>query len=220
MKRRLPTILTFLSFLFFILLAVLWVRSHYGGDSLNFGQSTPAVVSHGSWGRVYRVNSIAGYLQWVADDSWPTGAPISLGFHWSSGQVPPFWRPGGIPGFWCGTMTEQVGLLGFQWDVYRGRSGLSSYRDFGVVIPATLPILARRLTIPYWFFFALTGSGAFLWLRRCWNSRQSVCWAREGRCGHCGYDLRATPDRCPECGSRRATPMAKRLSPWKNDNGI
>jgi hypothetical protein len=59
------------------------------------------------------------------------------------------------------------------------------------------------LSVPHWFvvlFFAILPTvHALLAIRR--RRRQ-----REGLCRVCGYDLRATPDRCPECGAAPLVP--------------
>ena len=60
--------------------------------------------------------------------------------------------------------------------------------------------------IPWWsllLLFALLPAARWLVHLR----RRSI--ARRGACPHCGYDLRATPDRCPECGA--APQDARRL---------
>jgi hypothetical protein len=46
----------------------------------------------------------------------------------------------------------------------------------------------------------VVGAAAVLPLLRVRRWRQRRALARVGRCRGCGYDLRATPDRCPECG--------------------
>jgi hypothetical protein len=54
------------------------------------------------------------------------------------------------------------------------------------------------LGLPHWLFIVLFASCLALPVNRWF--RLGRC-ARLNRCPICGYDLRATPDRCPECGT-------------------
>jgi hypothetical protein len=56
------------------------------------------------------------------------------------------------------------------------------------------------LRLPYWPIAAAT---ALLpaWRLLTHRRRRRRARAAQGLCPRCGYDLRATPDRCPECGT-------------------
>ena len=61
----------------------------------------------------------------------------------------------------------------------------------------------RVMFVPMWAMVAFTGIMPVLRVRRGVYRRAA---RRRGLCVACGYDLRATPERCPECGE---TPPAR-----------
>ena len=57
------------------------------------------------------------------------------------------------------------------------------------------------LVVPHWFLALVSGAVAIWFGRPIWRDRQRGQRHARGRCVACGYDLRATPAGCPECGT-------------------
>jgi hypothetical protein len=85
---------------------------------------------------------------------------------------------------------QHVGI-GFAYRDFRDRRRQHFQQFYGVCVP-------------YWLLFAGFSIMPLLYLRRC---RQHRWESLPGHCHGCGYDLRATPNRCPECGRVPVTPV-------------
>jgi hypothetical protein len=56
----------------------------------------------------------------------------------------------------------------------------------------------ETVTVPIWFLMLLCVPLPLLWFRRFRRRRHRF---RHGLCLSCGYDLRKSPEKCPECGA-------------------
>jgi hypothetical protein len=155
---------------------------------------------HFGAGRLYEIDSTA--LRGAIDISvdHPLGdvdkpwSPLPMSWTWR--WYPPEKRfnlqpaPDPLPGL----HTEQITTLD-----YSGGSRFVLDRN-GSIRPGPPPVpkvTGRRWVVPYWFLLLVTA------VLPAWSVVAAVRRRRRikaGFCQGCGYDLRASEDRCPECG--------------------
>lgn len=72
------------------------------------------------------------------------------------------------------------------------------YETFEHKQDAIFGLSGWSVSVPLWFIALLCLPLPLIEVRRCRMRRRIQ---REGLCKVCGYDLRASPERCPECGT-------------------
>ena len=177
MARRLFTLLSALSLLLCAAVCVLWVRSAFVADLW--------VRQAGEVGHVIRSDRGALIYRRCSDLDYADGH----GWRWESGEpelVPP------ASGGWAGR-------LGFGSDHGEEFVALAGAVPDGASF-SPLVIRVSQWWMPHW---ALVAAAAVLPLLAVGRVLRRV-HRRPGLCRSCGYDLRATPGRCPECGTAPA----------------
>jgi len=182
-RYLLPTLLM-ISFSLCALTFTLWLRSYSGSDYLSRNRPivvTPDVIRTQVHAITFTRGSVrlTSQLQHVYPGRSDTRSNSQLGAFWTCGRLGPGhldWHDPPGNSFW--------NRLGF----YAYSGGVStSFWDTSI----------DGIAFPTWMLTTLFGLPPILWLTSLVKRRLDK---RSKHCPHCGYDLRATPERCPECG--------------------
>lgn len=177
--KRLFTILSALSLLLCTATAALWVRSYWRSD---------AIVYYGRDGH-YAVQWAAGLLLLGTDNVGTPNPRLGID-SWNNAWKDPRLDNSLYKGSW--------GRWGFGHDrTVTPITTLSTNTLASFPNPPAM-LIHRRLSLPLWLFtlaFAIPPCRAAT-IR--WRAHQR---RRNTLCVTCGYDLRASQDRCPECGT-------------------
>jgi hypothetical protein len=172
MRRRIFNVFAAGSALLCLAITALWIRSYHVSEGVWLARHLHSFSAFSNWGRVT--------INVSHDDPFPD-QPWTYSRAQASDRFPTIgyrmakrdWR------FW-----------GFEWCQIRERSDQIRRGALGYVP-------GWWLGVPHAFLSALTSIAPLVWIWRHRPRRHRPA----GTCPACGYDLRATPDRCPECGA-------------------
>lgn len=184
--KLLRTILAVLSTIIFLAAIGMWGRSYLRVDELSYAR--------------YQINGSETYHHLIA-----SGGSVRYVYE----RHEPFEAVGRLPFFPPDVMAVRSRAIrstsAFADDT---TAGFAIEREDGIIKlnGETALRLLVTISIPYWFIALLSLPIPLLALRRWRRERRE---SREGLCPVCGYNLRASPDRCPECGTAASTASAQ-----------
>lgn len=199
-RARLLTFLSALSLLLCVASALLWVRSHIINDTFWWGrvshnpdgQDSVMLYIRCDWGG-FCVARTGGHYPKEFLDAHPNNrspeGPFRGRRSWSASAVYPYQgrRAGAPVAFRVAGFELTTGLRPNSKDPFRRHTA--------------------AMVVPIWALTVLTALPPAVSLVRRLRRRPLPAGTRP--CPRCNYDLRATPDRCPECG----TPAGSKKAP-------
>lgn len=180
-RRRLLTFLSALSLILCVGTAVLWVRSELVEDTLDL-ESVHWQADQAVYDRRWRmVGWVGGELYVLFGRSHESATAI----HVEEQAYPE------------GTHLNYDRSTVHDFEAAVGDFNHSSWHGFYLQRFADPTGYGVEAAAPAWTIILLLLIPPAMSVRK-WSLRRQAM--RHGCCEHCGYDLRATPEKCPECG--------------------
>jgi len=190
-KRRLFHVLAAVSLVLCVAVTGLWLRTFFVSDYLHMAWSNRSTApyrdAHVRWRGDFLTADFRRSTLKTVEIPWRArGHGDVRGVHWVWSTREP--APQGL-GSWL------------WWDHYIDAQPASYTAECWCIQMRPWLGVLPTLVLPAWWTSAV--------LRRRRMRRRSLCET-------CGYDLRATPDRCPECGSVVKASASMALTPAEN----
>jgi len=190
MRSGLLNFLTALLLLVFVAVGMLWVRGYRQGDRVEWSTRFDAQAGRAdAWSLVSGNGVVAVFWE---QEKWSTAVLPYIGYLPASS--------------WTGGFSySQLQRVNFtvRRETFWQRLGFARHDDTSGTPASPWSRRTRAVRVPHWFLLlcaAVPLAAALRSRRRAWRRR------RVGLCANCGYDLRATPGRCPECGKQTVAP--------------